>query len=867
MDGKFLDLDNMQIIWDKVDRNFLRKDDIPSLEFGKLITENKNIIEAINELNRYARIFDKETTIECQPIGFENASKNGEINFINVIYNNYININKPAINPPETDWLTIEQMSKNIYKLSIDPNTGYARNADITFSCTRGKDIISKIIPVSQSAGNEAEINVNNIPINIEYNGISEIYEVSFLNANMSTVQAKSYSDWISISESSRTDNIISYNIIISENNNETTQSRKGILKFSCIGTNGYEKTVSVEISQKSINSASIILDKYLINSAYSSRTFNVIVTYTNYNNILPPIIDDNIIKSISEISNNGNEYKYSIVLKYNSINTVRTGNVIFQCLDFAGETISSELKFIQYDSPKITCKTTGLTITQPFDPEKVFYGNDMNILINSEVIIEVTYENCGEISAAKSPNRSKFEYLDHKDNVYRYKLLVKEQDIDNVPSIDFRCYDITGQTLYSMDYRYKPIRETDYAFQVNPGGSLYIDYDQNEFTFEITYHNYTPGYNFTYFFGSRSFLYNSKISVIGHEGNTYRYKITDIPNNYTSEDRFEVLMISNLPNLKNQIRITQLNSSSKLSGNKYQNILFERNNYNISYAKADYNIKVYYNNYQEIFEPAVLSDWMSINSIVKHGNEYIYNISIDKNSTYKFRNGNISFKCINDNGTIVSELFTIYQVPEPEIDMISESIVLEPNTSTIIEVTYNKCEEILKVAHNIQYCTTVDELEHTDNVYKYKINLKQPDEVDEGSSVLIYFKCKDYSGKEYKKYLRLYFSSPKQVHWWVTPNPIKLDYNQTEVEFTIKAFHGNVSTPRIVSGDKWLGNVRLIKQEGDLYFYKMNNISINYSKNIREGMLYFGGSTEGLDDYISSNITIIQKTSNQEII
>ena len=266
---KFLNLDNMNILWDNIDRNFLRREDIPYTEFEELLTESNTIIGAINELYRLIGegISPVNPSIVCSTSSIT-ENYQAITKTVTATYKNYLKINEPQVTGGD-GWLTITQSgsgSAMTYSIALSENNGSERTGTIVLSCTGKNGNAQHTITVTQNGIGDATIQVDNLPSTLsDHTAFSRSgYYVSYSNWS-SINEPTSDSSWLTITEVSGNVNKCEYQISVTEN---TGSERSAILTFSCVGRNGKPISITYTITQPEASTATITFSPNPINVA-----------------------------------------------------------------------------------------------------------------------------------------------------------------------------------------------------------------------------------------------------------------------------------------------------------------------------------------------------------------------------------------------------------------------------------------------------------------------------------------------------------------------------------------------------------------------------------------------------------------------
>ena len=358
---KFLNLDNMNILWDNIDRNFLRREDIPYTEFEELLTESNTIIGAINELYRLIGegISPVYPSIACSTSSIT-ENYQAITKTVTATYKDYLKINEPQVTGGD-GWLTVTQSgsgSAMTYSIALSENNGSERTGTIVLSCTGKNRDTQHTITVTQNGIGDATIQVDNLPSTLsDHTAFSRSgYYVSYSNWS-SINEPTSDSSWLTITEVSGNVNKCEYQISVTEN---TGSERSAILTFSCVGRNGKTISKTHTITQPEASAATITFSPNPINVAWDAEEATVQVTYSNYKEILTPTEGLAWVDAIEEVNHSGNAYTYRISgITKNPSNTSRTGKLKFGCKNLLDSPIYSEVSLEQANAPAATLIVT----------------------------------------------------------------------------------------------------------------------------------------------------------------------------------------------------------------------------------------------------------------------------------------------------------------------------------------------------------------------------------------------------------------------------------------------------------------------------------------------------------------------------
>lgn len=358
---KFLNLDNMNILWDNIDRNFLRREDIPYTEFEELLTESNTIIGAINELYRLIGegISPVYPSIACSTSSIT-ENYQAITKTVTATYKDYLRIDEPQV-IGGTGWLTITQLSSGstrTYSIVLSENNGSKRTGTIVLSCIGKNGNAQHTITVTQNGVGDATIKVDNFPSTLsDHTAFSRSgYYVSYSNWS-SINKPTSDSSWLTITEVSGNTNKCEYQISVTEN---TSSQRSAKLTFSCVGKNGKTISTTHTITQPEAGAATISFSPNPINVAWNVEEATVQVTYSNQKSILTPTEGLAWVDAIEEINNSGNTYTYKISgITKNPSNTSRTGKLKFGCNNLLDSPVYSEVSLVQAKAPAATLTVT----------------------------------------------------------------------------------------------------------------------------------------------------------------------------------------------------------------------------------------------------------------------------------------------------------------------------------------------------------------------------------------------------------------------------------------------------------------------------------------------------------------------------
>lgn len=439
---KFLNLDNMNILWDNIDRNFLRKEDIPYVEFDALLTENNTIIGAINELYKLLQAGGGPSIpvpqIQCSTSNLT-IQHGATTKTIEVTYVDYETVTTPVItyNSGGSGWLTLSNPtsgSTRTYSLTINQNSGGDRQATIKFSCkSRGGEAVHNVT-VHQSAAGDATITFNPSSLTFNPDGGSKTVNVVYTDAANILTPTETLS-WIEVTASGSGGN---WTYTINALNNTTGSGRNGSIQFACIGNNGKTINKTFSLTQNSYGNASIDISNVPTTIDYNggTKTFNVV--YSTFNSINSATSDSNWV-SITETDNNGGgTVSYSISVNKNTSTAQRTANLTFSCVDKNGSTKTAKVQLRQSAVPSASISCSPSPITINWDTESVN--------------VDVTYSNYSEVLEPSIPNWFTIEKL-YELGEDKFRYAIKNIDKNTSTSsktgtITFKCKDLAGTVI-----------------------------------------------------------------------------------------------------------------------------------------------------------------------------------------------------------------------------------------------------------------------------------------------------------------------------------------------------------------------------------------------------------------------------------
>lgn len=388
---KFLNLDNMNILWDSIDRNFLRREDIPYTEFDELLTESNNIIGAINELYRLIGegISPVYPSIACSTSSIT-ENYQAITKTVTATYKDYLKINEPQVTGG-TGWLTVTKSGSGgamTYNIALSENNGSKRTGTIVLSCTGKNGNAQHTITVTQNGIGDATITVDNFPSTLsDHTAFSRSgYYVSYSNWS-SINKPTSDSSWLTIKEVSGNTNKCEYQISVTEN---TSSQRSAKLTFSCVGKNGKTISKTHTITQPEAGAATISFSPNPINVDWNADEATVQVTYSNYKDILTPTEACEWINSIQEVTHSGNTYTYNILgIQNNKDTQKRTAKLKFGCNNLLGSPVYAEVSLEQDKAPAGTLVVTptsktiaaaggNITFTVTFSNTEYYWVDDV---------------------------------------------------------------------------------------------------------------------------------------------------------------------------------------------------------------------------------------------------------------------------------------------------------------------------------------------------------------------------------------------------------------------------------------------------------------------------------------------------------
>lgn len=358
---KFLNLDNMNILWDNIDRNFLRREDIPYTEFEELETDSNTIIGAINELYKLISggVNPVYPSISC---GTSSITENYQsiTKTVTATYKDFVKINDPQVTGGS--WLTVTQTGSDdsrTYSIKLAENNGATRTGSIVLSCTGRNGNAQHTISVKQNGIGDATITVeSSFPTTLsDHKAFSRSACYVTYSNWVSINQPTSDASWLTIKEVTGNVDRCNYQISATEN---TGSQRSAKLTFSCVGKNGKTISKTHTITQPEAGAASISFNPNPVNVAWDAEDATVQVTYSNHSSILTPTEVLTWVDAIEEVTHSGNTYTYRISgITKNPSNTSRTGKLKFGCNNLLGSPVYSEVSLVQAKAPAGTLTVT----------------------------------------------------------------------------------------------------------------------------------------------------------------------------------------------------------------------------------------------------------------------------------------------------------------------------------------------------------------------------------------------------------------------------------------------------------------------------------------------------------------------------
>lgn len=358
---KFLNLDNMNILWDNIDRNFLRREDIPYTEFEELETDSNTIIGAINELYKLISggVNPVYPSISC---GTSSITENYQsiTKTVTATYKDFVKINDPQVTGGS--WLTVTQTGSDdsrTYSIKLAENNGATRTGSIVLSCTGRNGNAQHTISVKQNGIGDATITVeSSFPTTLSDHKAFSRSACYVTYSNWASInQPTSDTSWLTIKEVTGNVDRCNYQISATEN---TGSQRSAKLTFSCVGKNGKTISKTHTITQPEAGAASISFNPNPVNVAWDAEDATVQVTYSNHSSILTPTEALTWVDAIEEVTHSGNTYTYRISgITKNPSNTSRTGKLKFGCNNLLGSPVYSEVSLVQAKAPAGTLTVT----------------------------------------------------------------------------------------------------------------------------------------------------------------------------------------------------------------------------------------------------------------------------------------------------------------------------------------------------------------------------------------------------------------------------------------------------------------------------------------------------------------------------
>lgn len=358
---KFLNLDNMNILWDNIDRNFLRREDIPYTEFEELETDSNTIIGAINELYRLISggVNPVYPSISC---GTSSITENYQsiTKTVTATYKDFVKINDPQVTGGS--WLTVTQSGSDdsrTYSIKLAENNGATRTGSIVLSCTGINGNAQHTISVKQNGIGDATITVeSSFPTTLSDHKAFSRSACYVTYSNWTSInQPTSNASWLTIKEVTGNVDRCNYQISVTEN---TGSQRSAKLTFSCVGKNGKTISKTHTITQPEAGAASISFNPNPVNVAWDAENATVQVTYSNHSSVLTPTEALAWVDAIEEVTHSGNTYTYRVSgITKNPSNTSRTGKLKFGCNNLLGSPVYSEVSLVQAKAPAGTLTVT----------------------------------------------------------------------------------------------------------------------------------------------------------------------------------------------------------------------------------------------------------------------------------------------------------------------------------------------------------------------------------------------------------------------------------------------------------------------------------------------------------------------------
>lgn len=530
---KFLNLDNMNILWDSIDRNFLRKEDIPYVEFEALLTENNTIIGAINELYNMLISGGGGTiippSIDCNISSLQfDYLESSSPKEVSVVYKNCLGVYPPEISysAGSTGWLNVvipsnftgDATAKTYkYGLKVGQNTsGQNRTATVTFSGGKGSEKATHQIIITQTAPKSAEI-VLPSPLTINAVGGNKSITVKYNDAaNIFDPEIVEGSTWLSISGANSANS--TYTITVNENAG-TINTRSGSIKFKCVGLDGKEVSKTLAISQSAYPNPDIDASLIPEESDYTGLNNIYQVTYSDTATINTPSTNDDWIQ-ITKTTEAAGVVSYRIIINKNTTTSERIGIITFSCVGKNGQSKSINKSIRQLAANGASITANNITIDWNATTAKVSatYKNYKEILAAVEKldfvdgIRETSRDDSGKINYELfgiAPNKSDyqrsgdvvFSCIDNLDQPYTktIQLIQNTAPIASIsvtptaPEVEYTGGNVKFAVSYSnaVNYTARVSKVNDTTTDTcdwitMPGGS----YDSNEFTVVVSPNN-----------------------------------------------------------------------------------------------------------------------------------------------------------------------------------------------------------------------------------------------------------------------------------------------------------------------------------------------------------------------------------------
>lgn len=410
---KFLNLDNMNILWDSIDRNFLRREDIPYTEFDEfndLPIERKDIITAILELYK---LVEGGTTpvmpgVTCNPTTITADYKPYTNSNIKVTFENCNSAKASA----DKSWVTISPTSNTIssnpetltYTISLPKNdTGSSRSATVTFTGSDKKgNSKSATISITQTSTPSAyaEMDTRFPSGSIEYTDFSSNYNITyyFCDKNNITLESSNPS-WLTVSNftfvsEDTSKESLKYQFKLGVSTNDTGKDRTA----SIIAKNGSKTVGTFNVTQKSAGSATVSFSKNPISFNWNSNeSGEVIATFKNASSTTPIITYDWKGKSpwgnlevISSSKKSEGVYEYTYMFNPSNTNnssTDRTVDVYFEFVDLLGNSATGGP--LTYTQTKAPTGTLQVSYNGQKNPQSIDVSSDAK-----DLLFNITYAN-----------------------------------------------------------------------------------------------------------------------------------------------------------------------------------------------------------------------------------------------------------------------------------------------------------------------------------------------------------------------------------------------------------------------------------------------------------------------------------------